>query len=97
MVLTLGVVIEESAYASGVDYHSRDSATCGKKLEGTYYDKKWLHDRKEDCLKLKQAAPWYYIMVFAADIIFVLCSFVMLVLFGDWVLFVAPVRVILFR
>ena len=90
--------MEESAHVTLVDYHSReDSVTCGKELEDMHHSKEWLHERKEDCLKMNQAAPWYYIMVFAADIVFVLCSFVTLILFGDWVLFVAPVRAILFR
>ncbi|XP_028398046.1 uncharacterized protein LOC114521723 [Dendronephthya gigantea] len=90
MVLTMGVIMEESVHASSVNYHSRkDSFICGD-LEDSNMDKESLHKRKKDCLNLKLAAPWYYIMVFAADITFVLCSLVALILFIDWVLFVAP-------
>ena len=48
---------------------------------------------KNDCDLLKNADPWYYLLLFTTDIVFVLCSFVMLLLFADWILFVAPVRV----
>ncbi|XP_028398044.1 uncharacterized protein LOC114521720 [Dendronephthya gigantea] len=89
MVLTLGVIMEESAKASAVHYHSRDGFLCKEWLERQYNEKR-LHELKADCLKFKEAAPWYYIMVFAADIVFVLCSFVALILFSDWFLFVAP-------
>ena len=43
--------------------------------------------------RYKKADIWYYILLYATDIVSVLSSFVMLLLFADWILFVAPVRV----
>ena len=85
MVLTLGVVIEESSHASDIHdvVHSHDSS-CHDILPDSSY--------REDCDKLKRADPWYYILLFVTDVVFVLCFFVMLLLFADWVLFVSPVR-----
>ena len=84
MVLTLGVIIEESSDASRIHnvVHSRDSS-CHDILPDSSY--------REDCDKFKRADPWYYILLFVTGVVFVLCSFVMLLLFADWVLFVAPV------
>ena len=87
--------MEESVNASWVNYNSReDSYMCREEVKERKDYEKSVHNLKEDCLKMKEAAPWYYIMVFAADIVFVLCSFVTLILFGDWILFVAPVSII---
>jgi hypothetical protein len=85
MVLAMGVIIEESATATGVSTF----------LKGNYCKNVYIYDnpsQKEYCDNLRKADPWYYILLFATDIVLVLCSFVMLLLFADWILFVALVR-----
>ncbi|XP_028398047.1 uncharacterized protein LOC114521724 isoform X1 [Dendronephthya gigantea] len=84
MVLTLGVIMEELLFAATVYQYSREDSFACRKIPRV----DWI-EREEDCLKLKKAVPWYYIMLFAANIVFVLCSFVALILFIDWILFVA--------
>ena len=85
MVLALGVIIEESTTATDVHSYLKNG-NC----KGVYaYNKP---SKKEYCDKVKKADLWYYILLFATDIVLVLCSFVMLLLFADWILFVALVR-----
>ena len=79
MVLTLGVLIEVAPSASTVHY---DSSRCGD-----------FQFEVGECKKVKEADPWYYILLFVTDIVLVLCSFVLLLLFAEWILsVVAPVR-----
>ena len=90
MVLTLGVIIEETRNASIIhDYIREDDSWCNHVPKGTRYSDRLV----KFCNKVKEADPWYYILLFATDIVFVLCVFVTLVLFADWILFVAPVRI----
>ena len=42
-----------------------------------------------ECDKFKEEDPWFYIFLCVTDILLVLCSFMMLLLFVDWI--VAPV------
>ena len=42
-----------------------------------------------ECDKFKEEDPWFYILLCVTDILLVLCSFMMLLLFVDWI--VAPV------
>ena len=77
--------MEESAYATSVHAVNKDHAVCN--------DRDNPSNSKNDCDLLKNADPWYYLLLFTTDIVLVLCSFVMLLLFADWILFVAPVRV----
>ena len=90
MVLTLGVIIEESSAATSIGnvVRSRDSF-CNRNSEDTYYP----DSRNKYCNKLKKAHPWYYILLFVTDVVLVLCFFVTLILFADWILFIAPVRI----
>ena len=84
MVLTLGVLIEVAPSASAV--HDEVSSRCSVPFEFAPW-KNWK------CKKVKEADPWYYILLFVTDIVLVLCSFVLLLLFADWILsVVAPVR-----
>jgi hypothetical protein len=82
------VIIEESADAAAIhDYFKKDSYCHDERASS-------LH-RKKNCDKLREADPWYYILLYATDLVqLALCSFVMLLLFADWILFVAPVRLI---
>ncbi|XP_028398050.1 uncharacterized protein LOC114521724 isoform X3 [Dendronephthya gigantea] len=83
-ILTGRVIMEELLFAATVYQYSREDSFACRKIPRV----DWI-EREEDCLKLKKAVPWYYIMLFAANIVFVLCSFVALILFIDWILFVA--------
>ena len=90
MVLTLGVIIEEAEPGSLVHgYHKGNKSFC-KTLDNIppEFDRK---ERRNDCEKFKKADPWYYILLFATDIVLVLCFLVILLLFADWILFIAPV------
>ena len=55
----------------------------------------YVHDylHNYESKRYKKADLWYYILLYATDIVLVLSSFVTLLLFADWILFVAPVRV----
>ena len=86
MVLTLGVIIEETHEASAV--HVTAQTHCNDNPENIHNP-----NRAEFCNRIKQADPWYYILLFTTDIVLVLCCFGMLLLFADWILFVALVRV----
>ena len=90
MVLTLDVIIEESSSATGIGnvVRSRDSY-CNRNSEDTHYP----DGRNKFCNKLKKAYPWYYILLFVTDVVLVLCFFVTLLLFADWILFIAPVKI----
>jgi hypothetical protein len=88
MVLALGVIIIEGFDAVAIHgFFKEDESFCGDV---------YLRDRSDtknsDCPILKEAYRWYFMLVFITDIVLVLCSFVMLLLFADWILFVAPVR-----
>ena len=89
MVLTQGIIIEESTKASGAHNYVQHG-----RCENTG---DLLSKRHKDCLKFKEADRWYYVVLFAAAIVLVLCSFATLLLFGDWILFVLPVRIVLFE
>ena len=85
MVLTKGVIIEESYTASFVHgVVQKSTSVCDTSSD--YSD-------VNTCERYKKADPWYYILFYVTDIVLVLSSFVMLLLFVDWTLFVAPVRV----
>jgi hypothetical protein len=91
MVLALGVIIIEGLDATAIHrYFKEDESTCGG-------DMNTRHELniKDDCAKFKEAYRWYFMLVFITDIVLVLCSFVLLLLFADWILFVAPVRIML--
>jgi hypothetical protein len=77
--------MEESTYATSVHAVNKGHAVCNHRDNPS--------NSKNDCDLLKNADPWYYLLLFTTDIVLVLCSFVMLLLFADWILFVAPVRV----
>jgi hypothetical protein len=88
MVLALGVIIIEGFDAVVIHgYFKEDESTCGGDMNTRYE-----LNIKDDCAKFKEAYRWYFMLVFITDIVLVLCSFVMLLLFADWILFVAPVR-----
>ena len=81
----------ESTESSAVHAKSKDSSFCQR-----YDEEEHLGNKREwenDCEKFKTADPWYHILLFAADIVFVLCFHASLLLFADWILFVAPVIV----
>ncbi|CAB3990030.1 Hypothetical predicted protein [Paramuricea clavata] len=84
MVLALGVIIVEGYDATAIhgDFKS-DESFCGDNNArgGT---------EKNDCPIFKEAYPWYFTLIFITVIVLVLCSFVMLLLFADWILFVVP-------
>ncbi|XP_028398052.1 uncharacterized protein LOC114521727 [Dendronephthya gigantea] len=82
MVLTLGIIIQESGHALSVHYVVLLDGRCDDINDSSEYYK--------DCLKFMEADPWYYTMLFGADIVLVLCSLVTLLLFGDWIIFVLP-------
>ena len=86
IVLALGVIIEESTNAAMLHNYFKEDSNCDDERVSSY--------RKKDCDQLKEADPWYYILLYTTDLVLVLCSFVMLLLFADWILFVAPVRLI---
>ena len=89
MVLALGVIIVEGFDATIIHrFFKDDESSCGDANERLGRS----DNRKSDCAILKEAYRWYYMLVFITDIVLVLCSFVMLLLFADWILFVAPVR-----
>ncbi|CAB3990033.1 Hypothetical predicted protein [Paramuricea clavata] len=83
MVLALGVIIVESLEAATLHRHFKDDeSSCRKDRD---------HSKmKKDCAILKEAYLWYFTLIFINDIVLVLCSFVLLLLFADWILFVAP-------
>ena len=90
MVLAIGVIIAESGNATTVHtYVNGDDSYCGKLRDTSY--------RKKECVVLEKADPWYLLLLFMADFVLVLSSFTMLLLFADWILFVAPVRAILYN
>jgi hypothetical protein len=83
MVLTLGVIIEEAP--TGAKIHSL------YKSDNTYCKDQWIREHQNDCEKFKKADPWYYTLLFTTDIVLVLCLIAILLLFTDWILFIAPV------
>ncbi|CAB3990031.1 Hypothetical predicted protein [Paramuricea clavata] len=82
MVLALGVIIIEGFDATIIHRFLKEDSWC----EVT----KQEHKYRLDCAILKEAYPWYFMLVFITVIVLVLCSFVKLLLFTDWILFVAP-------
>jgi hypothetical protein len=94
MVLALGVITIEGLDAALIHgYFKEDYSICGEQyIKQQQYNKASV---KHDCAKLKEAYLWYFTLVFITDIVLVLCSFVLLLLFADWILFVAPVRITL--
>jgi hypothetical protein len=86
IVLALGVIIEESTNAAILHNYFKKDSYCDDERVPSY--------REKDCDELKKADIWYYILLYATDLVLALCSFVMLLLFADWILFVAPVRLI---
>ena len=88
MVLALGVII---VGFDAVDLHrsfKNDYTFCEKAIQEQ-------NRYMSDCAILKEAYRWYFTLVFITDIVLVLCFIVMLLLFADWILFVAPVRIML--
>ena len=81
MVLTLGVIIEETSNAYAIHNYVREDSWCNYVPKGIRYS----DARVKFCNKVKEADPWYYILLFATDIVFVLCVSVTLVLFADWI------------
>jgi hypothetical protein len=71
-------------------YFKEDESTCRGDMNTRHEV-----NIKDNCAKLKEAHRWYFTLVFITDIVLVLCSFVLLLLFADWILFVAPVRIML--
>jgi hypothetical protein len=93
MVLALGVIMIEGLDATLIHgYFKDDYSICG---EQHIKQQQYKASVKDDCAKLKEAYLWYFTLVFITDIVLVLCSFVLLLLFADWILFVAPVRITL--
>ncbi|CAB4018126.1 Hypothetical predicted protein [Paramuricea clavata] len=82
IVLALGVIIEESTNAAILHGYFKKDSYCDDETVFSY--------RKKDCDELKEVNIWYYILLYATDLVLALCSFVMLLLFADWTLFVAP-------
>ena len=83
--------MEESSNASYIhDYLHSIQSTCNN------IDSDTSQSRVRNCKRFKAADRWYYILLYATDTVLVLSSFVMLLLFADWILFVAPVRVIIY-
>ena len=95
MVLTLGVIIAEAAEGAAVySIAFKDSSRCKRLSKQSLTDssrREWEHD----CEKLQKAHPWYLILLFTTDIVLVLAFLVILVLVVDWILFVAPVILLL--
>ena len=92
MVLALGVIIIEGLDATAIHrYFKEDESTCGGDTINTRHEL----NIKDDCAKFKEAYRWYFMLVFITDIVLVLCFIVVLLLFADWILFVAPVRIML--
>ena len=88
MVLTLAVITEEAYTAAWIHsfFYGGDDSFC-KRQSNSPRD-----DFKKDCDTLREANPWYYILMFVSDVLLVLCFLVILLLFADWIFFVAPVR-----
>ena len=87
MVLLLGVLVEESA----------DNAWSHALVDGEFcnYDEDidpYYHTEKRDtCEALRKADKWYYVMLFTANIGFILSLVCLLAFFAEWILFVALV------
>lgn len=87
MVLTLGVIIEESG----------DNTWSHSFVDGSYCNPEedeivlHGHDHEEECKVLRKADKWFYVMLFSADITLVLSIIVFFALFADWILFTAMV------
>ena len=90
MVLAMGVIIIEGIDATLMHRFFKKNSFCET-------DKQEQHDDRirSDCAKYKEAYRWYFTLVFITDIVLVLCFIVVLLLFADWILFVAPVRIML--
>ena len=97
MVLTLGVIIAEATEGALV-YRIifKDTSFC-KPIEKRDPESlsSWHRKREHDCEKFRKALPWYFILLFTTDIVLVLAFLVILVLVIDWILFVAPVILLL--
>ena len=87
MVLALGVIIVGfDAVDLLQSFGKEDDSFCEKAIQeqNTYMS---------DCAILKETYRWYSTLVFITDIVLVLCFIVVLLLFADWILFVATVRI----
>jgi hypothetical protein len=83
--------------STGSDYSRRIRCYIIQKIfkdeESSCGNAKRLDNKtKNDCAILKEAYRWYFMLVFITDIVLVLCLIVVLLLFADWILFLAPVR-----
>ena len=76
------MINRESTNLSAIDTIEMDGHWC-KTETGVNTD---------GCKILMKARPWYWVLLLAADLALVLCGFVSLLLFADWMLYVVLVR-----
>jgi hypothetical protein len=90
MVLALGVMIEEAA-DNGWSHSLVDGQFCesfgGDHAQYDHYDRQ----RKKICEALRKADKWFYVMLFTADILFVLTIVALFAIFTEWMLFATMV------
>ncbi|CAB3990034.1 Hypothetical predicted protein [Paramuricea clavata] len=81
MVLAQGVIIIEGFDATFIHTLSKNDPSC-EDFEPERH--------RLECVKFKEAYRLSFTLIFITDIVLVLCVIVVLLLFADWILFVAP-------
>ena len=82
MVLVLGVMLEEATDSAWSHVLVEEDYCDSFKYSGPYDENR----HEEICDALKRANKWFYVMLFTADVLFVLTIVALFAIFAEWML-----------